>query len=41
VIYAGYIVAEMDGRTASEREVTTAMLGGVSTALRDVKELVP
>jgi ribose transport system ATP-binding protein len=40
VIYAGHIVAEMDGRTASEREVTTAMLGGVSTALRDVKELV-
>jgi ribose transport system ATP-binding protein len=40
VMYAGYLVAEMDGRTASEHAVTTAMLGGTPTTQLSVKERV-
>ena len=32
VMCAGRVVAEMDGRTASEHQITTAMLGGVSSS---------
>jgi len=39
VMYAGRVVAEMDGRTASEYEITTAMLGGGSlSGLQDMRE---
>ncbi|GJH27003.1 sugar ABC transporter ATP-binding protein [Caballeronia novacaledonica] len=38
VMYAGRVVAEMDGRTASEHAITTAMLGGTPSTHQLVKE---